>query len=168
MNRRLISRAAGDALIWALAAVLVPMSMAMAAGSSSRSRPPAAAPAQPSPYELGVKALKAGDYERALTELQKVVRTEPRNADAWNYIGFSHRRLKQFEQSLAAYQKALAIDPDHRGANEYLGELYLMTGQPDKARQQLAKLGSLCPRGCSEYDDLKKAIEAYRSAEKKG
>ena len=140
---------------------------AMAAGSSSTSRPPSPPRAQPSDYDLGVKAVQAGDYQRALALLQRVVQTEPRNADAWNYVGFSHRKLRQFELSLAAYQKALAINPGHRGANEYLGELYLMTGEPEKAQAQLAKLQSVCPGGCAEYDDLKKAIEAYRSAKKK-
>ncbi|MEX2163253.1 MAG: tetratricopeptide repeat protein [Sulfuricaulis sp.] len=149
-----------------LTLTLVPT--AMAAGSSSTSRPPSPPRAQPSDYDLGVKAVQAGDYQRALALLQRVVQAQPRNADAWNYVGFSHRKLRQFELSLAAYQKALAINPGHRGANEYLGELYLMTGEPEKAQAQLAKLQSVCPGGCAEYDDLKKAIEAYRSAKKKG
>jgi tetratricopeptide (TPR) repeat protein len=155
-------------LLFAIALTLATGSPAMAAGSSSNSRPSAPPTVQPSDYELGVKAVKAGDYQRALGLLQKVVQGEPRNADAWNYVGFSHRKLKQFDQSLAAYQKALAINPDHRGANEYLGELYLMTGEPQKAQERLAKLQRLCPRGCEEYDDLKKAVEALQSAQKKG
>jgi tetratricopeptide (TPR) repeat protein len=154
-------------LLLAFALTLTLVAPAMAAGSSSSSRP-STPMAQPSDYELGVKAVKAGDYQRALALLQKVVQGEPRNADAWNYVGFSHRKLKQFDQSLAAYQKALAINPDHRGANEYLGELYLMTGEPQKARERLAKLQSICPRGCEEYEDLKKAVEAHQSAQKKG
>lgn len=152
-------------LIVVLTLALVPP--AMAAGSSSSSRPPPPPIAQPSDYDLGVKAVQAGDYQRALALLQRVVQADSRNADAWNYIGFSHRKLQQFDQSLAAYQKALAINPDHRGANEYLGELYLKTGELEKARERLAKLQNLCPRGCSEYDDLKKAIETYQSAQKK-
>ncbi|MEX2241223.1 MAG: tetratricopeptide repeat protein [Burkholderiales bacterium] len=152
-------------LIAVLTLALTPA--AMAAGSRSTSRPPAAPTAQPTDYELGVKAVRAGDYQRAGVLLQRVVRAEPRNADAWNYIGFSHRKLRQFDQSLVAYRKALAIDPDHRGANEYLGELYVMTGELGKAEEQLAKLQSLCPRGCEEYDDLKKAVETSRSARKK-
>ena len=155
-------------LLSAIALTLALVSPAMAAGSSSTSRPSAPPRAEPSDYDVGVKAVKAGDYQRALALLQKVVQAEPRNADAWNYVGFSHRKLKQFDQSLAAYQKALAINPDHRGANEYLGELYLMTGEPQKAQERLAKLQSLCPRGCEEYEDLKKAVEAHRSAQKKG
>jgi len=161
------ARSLGTSIL-AIALILALVSPAMAAGSSSTSRPSAPPRAQPSDYDLGVKAVQAGDYQRALVLLQKVVQAEPRNADAWNYVGFSHRKLKQFDQSLAAYQKALAINPDHRGANEYLGELYLMTGEPQKARERLAKLQSLCPQGCEEYEDLKKAVEAYRSVQKRG
>lgn len=140
---------------------------ALAASSRSPSRSPAPSKAQPTDYDLGVKAVQARDWARALTLLQNVVQADPRNADAWNYIGFSHRNLKQFDQSLAAYQKALAINPDHRGANEYLGELYLQTGDLGKARERLEKLHALCPSGCREYEDLKKAIEAYRLGQKK-
>lgn len=140
---------------------------ALAAGSSSTSRPPATPRAQASDYELGVKAVQAGDYPRALSLLQKVTQAEPRNADAWNYIGFSERQLHHFDPSLSAYQKALALNPNHRGAREYLGELYLSLGDLDKAREQLAKLQSLCPAGCSEYEDLNKAIGAFRPVQKK-
>ena len=113
------------------------------------------------------EGVQAGDYQRALGSLQKVVQADPRNADAWNYIGFSQRNLQHYDESLAAYQKALAINPNHRGANEYLGELYLKTGELEKAREQLSKLQSLCPGGCEEYDDLKKAVGAYQPAQKK-
>lgn len=149
-----------------LAIALVPV--AMAAGSpSTSSRPPAAPRAQPSDYELGVKAVQARDFQRALALLEKVVQVEPRNADAWNYIGFSQRQLRHFDQSLAAYQKALALSPNHRGALEYLGELYLDLGDLAKAREQLAKLQSLCPTGCPEYDDLNKAVGAFQATQKK-
>lgn len=141
-------------------------SQAFAAGSPSPSKRPA--PPQPTTYDLGVKAVKAKDYAGALTLLQKVVQDEPRNADAWNWIGFSHRKLEQFDQSLAAYRKALAINPDHRGANEYLGELYLQTGDLAKAKEQLKKLDGLCFFGCKEYDDLKQAIKEYEESRKKG
>lgn len=164
MNYRSSLSSRVNKLMWVFPAVLISVSAAMAAGSSSRSSPPP----QPGAYELGVRAVKAGDYPRALNHLQKVVQTDPRNADAWNYIGFSHRKLRQFDQSLAAYQKALAIDPDHRGANEYLGELYLQMGDLVKARERLARLAALCPSGCEELDDLKKAIEAYESSQRKG
>jgi len=161
------ARSLGAGLL-AIALILALVSPAMAAGSSSTSRPSVPPRAQPNDYDLGVKAVQAGDFQRALALLQKVVQADPRNADAWNYVGFSHRKLKQFDPSLAAYQRALAINPDHRGANEYLGELYLMIGEPEKARERLAKLQSVCPGGCEAYDDLRRAIEAYQSAKKKG
>ncbi len=143
-------------------------SAAMAAGSPSTSRPPTPRQAPASDYDLGVKAVQAGDYARARALFQKVVQIDPRNADAWNNLGFSHRNLKQFSQSLVAYQKALAINPDHLGANEYLGELYLQIGNLEKTREQVNKLSALCPSGCKEADDLRKAIKAYESAQKKG
>ena len=118
-----------NALVVALALGLV--STAMAAGTSSKSTPRKAGD-----YELGVKAVKAANYEKALNLLRKVVAAKPGNADAWNYIGLSQRKLKKFDQALGAYRKALAIDPDHRGANEYLGELYLDMGQVGGAEQR--------------------------------
>ena len=132
------------------------VSQAMAAGTSSKSTPRKAGD-----YELGVKAVKAAHYDKAIKLLSKVVAAKPGNADAWNYIGFSHRKLKRFDQAMSAYRKALAIDPEHRGANEYLGELYLQTGDLAKAKERLKKLDDVCTFGCEEFDDLKAAIKAY-------
>lgn len=131
-----------------------------AAGSSSSST---RSTAQPSIYDQGVQAVEAGNYRRALELMEQVVRSEPDNADAWNYIGFSSRKLNRFEQALAAYQQALDIDPEHRGANEYLGELYLQMGELDKARERLRVLDKACTFGCEEFDDLEKAIDRYQS-----
>ena len=132
------------------------VSQAMAAGTTSKSTPRKAGD-----YELGVKAVKAANYDKAIKLLSKVVAAKPGNADAWNYIGFSHRKLKRFDQAMSAYRNALAIDPDHRGANEYLGELYLQTGDLAKAKERLKKLDDVCTFGCEEFDDLKAAIKAY-------
>ncbi len=135
-------------------------SAALAAGSASNST---RQPQPSSAYDLGVKAVQSGDYTGALRALKKAVNQDPGNANAWNYIGFSHRNLKQFDKSLNAYQKALSIDPSHRGANEYLGELYLMMGNLEKANERLEKLDKLCAFGCKEYDELKAAIKAHGS-----
>ncbi len=134
------------------------VSAAMAAGSTSSSKP--------SKLEVAEKAVKAGNYNRAIELLQKVVASDSQNADAWNYLGFSQRKLKRFDQALVAYQKALAIDPQHRGANEYLGELYLQTGNLAKAKERLKKLDDVCTFGCDEFDDLKQAIKAYEASHK--
>ena len=134
------------------------VSAAMAAGSTS--------PSKPSKLAVAEKAVKAGNYNRAIELLQKVVAGDSQNADAWNYLGFSQRKLKKFDQALGAYQKALAIDPEHRGANEYLGELYLQTGNLAKAKERLKKLDDVCTFGCEEFDDLKQAIKAYEASNK--
>ena len=134
------------------------VSVAMAAGSSSSSTQP-----RDSYYEQGVKAVKSANYKKAIKLFNKVVAAKPTDADAWNYLGFSNRKLKKFDQALSAYQRALAIDPNHRGANEYLGELYLQTDELEKARERLKKLDDICYFGCEEFNDLKAAILAYEN-----
>ena len=105
-------------------------------------------------------AVRDGRYERAISLLQKFVVRNDNNASAWNYLGFSRRKLGQFDNALADYKKALAINPDHKGANEYLGELYVELGRLDLARERLSKLGAICNVSCEEYLDLQAAIRA--------
>lgn len=109
------------------------------------------------------KLVKAGDYAGAIPLLEKTLSAEPKNADALNYLGYSHRKLGDREKALAHYQKALALEPKHRGANEYLGELYLEMGELAKAEERLEVLDRACWLGCDEYSDLKKAIKAYKA-----
>jgi Flp pilus assembly protein TadD len=101
--------------------------------------------------------LKAKDHRGALSELLVLVEKSP-HADVYNLMGFAHRKLGDFKQGLTYYRKALELDPDHRSALEYLGELYVETGELAKAREMLTKLEKLCPQGCEERDDLAKAI----------
>lgn len=131
-------------------------SAAMAAGSSSTS-------SKPSELADAETAIEAGDYNRAIGLLERVIADDPQNADAWNFLGFSQRNLKRLDQALDAYRKALAIDPEHLGANEYLGELYLQTGDLAKAKERLEKLDDACMFGCDEFDDLQQAIEEYEA-----
>ncbi len=112
------------------------------------------------------RAVKAGEYEPAISLLQKVIGADPGDANAYNYLGFSHRKLGRYETALAFYRKALKLDPDHRGAREYLGELYLELGDLKKAEQQLAALGNLCTFGCEEFTDLEKAVKTYKAGRK--
>ena len=101
--------------------------------------------------------LKAKDHEAALADLLALVDKSP-HADVYNLMGFAFRKLGDFTQGLTYYRKALELDPDHRSALEYLGELYVETGELAKAREMLAKLEKLCPQGCEEREDLAKAI----------
>lgn len=108
------------------------------------------------------KLIKAEKYQQAIVELDEALSDKPDNADLLNLLAYSHRKLDHFDIALENYLKALKIDPEHRGANEYLGELYLQLGQPEKAEERLAVLDKECFFGCEEYDELKQAIEDYR------
>jgi tetratricopeptide (TPR) repeat protein len=98
--------------------------------------------------------------------LQRAADREPRNADAFNWLAYATRRNGDPAGSIPIYQKALAIDPKHRGAHEYIGEAYLILGNLAKAKEHLARLDSLCLLPCSEYSDLKKAVERYEKSGK--
>jgi tetratricopeptide (TPR) repeat protein len=102
------------------------------------------------------------NYQQAVIDLQEALLAAPDDADLLNLYAFSQRKLNKFDIALENYQKALQIDPEHRGANEYLGELYLILDQPDKAEERLEVLDKECFFGCEEYDELKQAIEDYR------
>lgn len=117
---------------------------------------------QNSDYRAAVAAIKTEDYENALVFLKKADQSLPENADILNLLGYSYRQLGVFESSLDYYHRALEIDPQHLGANEYLGELYLQTGELEKAQERLEVLADACWFGCEEYDELKEAIEAYK------
>ena len=117
-------------------------------------------------YTAGVRAIKADKFAEAIPLLQRVVGRDARNADAYNWLAYATRRNGNPAASLPIYEKALAIDPKHRGAHEYIGEAYLMLGNVAKAREHLARLDSLCLLPCSEYRDLKKAVEQYEKTGK--
>jgi tetratricopeptide (TPR) repeat protein len=102
-------------------------------------------------------------YSKALPKLEEVVEEDKKNADAYNYLGFANRKLGNLTIALGHYQKALSLNPDHLGALEYLGELYLELGQLANAEQNLARLQQLCDKGCEELEDLQKAIATFKS-----
>ena len=101
--------------------------------------------------------IKAKDFKAALAELTPMLATN-QHADVYNLMGFSLRKTGDYKQAYTFYRKALDFDPEHKGALEYLGELYVETGQLDKARENVAQLKKLCPNGCEELADLEKAI----------
>lgn len=111
------------------------------------------------------KLIESGNYRDAVPVLDKVVSADENNANAYNYLGYAYRHLGEYDKSKQYYDRALAIDADHRGAREYLGELYLELDDLDSAQQQLAKLDEICTTGCSEYDELKRAIDEYEQSQ---
>jgi tetratricopeptide (TPR) repeat protein len=114
-------------------------------------------------YTQAEKLIKDGKYADAIPLLNKAVKTNPKSADAYNYLGYSYRQLGQFEAAMEYYHTALGLQPKHLGANEYLGELYLQLGEVDKAEERLAVLDKECFFGCEEYSDLKQAIAEYKA-----
>jgi tetratricopeptide (TPR) repeat protein len=113
-------------------------------------------------FAAGKKALVAGDWNAAIAALELAALRDPRNADIQNYIGYAHRRLRQLGQAMQHYQQALMFNRRHRSAHEHLGELYLVLGEPAKAEEKLAALGNICLIPCEEYDDLQRAMAAYK------
>jgi len=103
--------------------------------------------------------IKAKDFKAALAELTPMLATY-QHADVYNLMGFSLRKTGDYKQAYTFYRKALDFDPNHKGALEYLGELYVETGQMDKAKENVARLRELCPSGCEELADLEKAVNA--------
>lgn len=103
-------------------------------------------------------------YDEAIRYLKKAETEEPKNADVKNLIAYSYRKLGQYRLAYQYYQQALALDPKHKGAHEYLGELYVNIRRLDKAQEQLAVLQKLCTKACDEYKRLHKAIEDYKQS----
>ena len=101
--------------------------------------------------------IKAKDFKAALAELTPMLTTY-QHADVYNLMGFSLRKTGDYQQAYTFYRKALDFDPEHKGALEYLGELYVETGEVEKARQNVVLLKKLCPSGCEELADLEQAI----------
>jgi len=118
-----------------------------------------------SDLKTAIKLIKEEKYNDAQPLLQKVVKADPDNADAYNMLGYSQRKLGNKDVALGYYNKALNLNPRHRGANEYLGQLYLELNKPAKAKERLDVLDKSCTFGCDEYTSLKEAIEAYEKAQ---
>jgi tetratricopeptide (TPR) repeat protein len=108
----------------------------------------------------GRAAVKAGDWARAVALLQPYLQAQPDDADGYNLLGFSLRHLRQYAESEAAYERALSLDPSHRGAHEYKGELMLILGQRQRALSHLQALERLCGTSCEEYEELRRAVDA--------
>lgn len=113
-------------------------------------------------FIAATSAIEAENYAQAVIELEKLMLERTNDADLYNLLGYSQRKQQQFEVAEQHYLRALEIKPKHRGANEYLGELYLETNRLDKAKERLKVLDKVCFLPCKQYRDLKKAIKLYQ------
>ena len=113
-------------------------------------------------YNQAKALINQEKYAEAVPYLQKAVEARPQSADAFNYLGYSHRKIGDFDAAMKYYQRALQLQPRHLGANEYLGELYLEMGDLAKAEERLEVLDDACFFGCEEYSELKELIKDYK------
>ena len=112
-------------------------------------------------YEKQGKLEKAQkSYAKAQKLLIKSNKKKPNKADTLNYLGFTTRKLGDFENGEKYYLQGLAVDPTHKGINEYLGELYVATNRHSLAVERLEVLKSC---NCEEYDQLKAVIAGEKS-----
>ena len=145
---------------------LIISSSLMAAGSDSSS----SSSSKTSLYEDAVKLVKrAGKFEKkektekakklyteAFNKLEKAHKSDKKNPDILNYMGFTSRKVGNFDQAEKFYLKGLNIKPNHNGINEYLGELYVQTNKIDKANERLEVLKNC---NCKEYGELELIIK---------
>ena len=145
---------------------LIISSSLMAAGSDSSS----SSSSKTSLYEDAVKLVKrAGKFEKkektekakklyteAFNKLEKAHKSDKKNPDILNYMGFTSRKVGNFDQAEKFYLKGLNIKPNHNGINEYLGELYVQTNRIDKANERLEILKNC---NCKEYGELELIIK---------
>ena len=145
----------------------------MAAGSDSSSSGSSSSMNE-SLYEDAVKLVKrAGKlekkdkidkarklYAQAFNKLEKAYKSDKKNPDILNYMGFTTKKTGNFEKAEKFYLEGLSLKPDHNGINEYLGELYVQTNRIDKANERLEVLKSC---SCKEYSELELIIKTRGS-----
>ena len=116
-----------------------------------------------SDYAAGKQAVDRKDWGEAARRFEKASIRYPENADLHNYLGYANRNLKRFDLAFKHYKQAIALDPRHRGAHEYIGETYLLTGDVAAAERHLGALREICLLPCEQLTDLESAIKAWRS-----
>lgn len=109
--------------------------------------------------------VKVQQWSQAEAELKELRHSASNSADVWNWSGYVARKSGRLSQAFPYYDKALQLDPKHRGAHEYLGEAYLQNGERQKAQQQLQILQGLCGQ-CEEARDLSAALKSAPQQEK--
>jgi len=113
-------------------------------------------------FAAGKVAIEAKDWNAAIKALSSAALRDTRNPDIQNYLGYAYRHTGQLDLAFRHYQRALQLDPRHRGAHEYVGEAYLLANNLAKAEEHLAALQRICLVPCEQYEDLKKAVAEYR------
>jgi tetratricopeptide (TPR) repeat protein len=114
-------------------------------------------------YFAASALINEGRYSDALYSLHDAALALGPHADVLTYQGFANRKLHNYEVAIGFYSAALKLNPDHRGANEYLGEYFVETHQMAKAKAQLVKLEKICKFGCEQAEELRRWIAGDKS-----
>ena len=100
-------------------------------------------------------------YKKAIKNLLESNNQDPSNPDTLNLLGFSHRKIGDYDNAEIYYAMGLEIDPKHIGINEYMGELFVVTNRMDEAKKRLAVLKDC---NCKEYNELKQVIDGTKQS----
>ena len=100
-------------------------------------------------------------YKKAIKNLLESNNQDPSNPDTLNLLGFSHRKIGDYDNAEIYYAMGLEIDPKHVGINEYMGELFVVTNRMDEAKKRLAVLKDC---NCKEYNELKQVIDGTKQS----
>jgi hypothetical protein len=144
---------------------LVAIAALSAASAWAAGRDPTPAAPEDPVLEKTRAAIAGTDWKLAREITREGLVRNPGNADYHNLHAYSIRMGADPQMDLVFrhYNEALRIDAEHRGAHEYLGEAYLMTGNLEKAKEHLKVLDQLCTLPCREYTMLKKAVAEYEA-----
>ena len=113
-------------------------------------------------FEKKNKETKAKNaYKKAIKNLLESNNQDPSNPDTLNLLGFSHRKIGDYDNAEIYYAMGLEIDPKHIGINEYMGELFVVTNRMDEAKKRLAVLEDC---NCKEYNELKQVIDGTKQS----
>ena len=145
-----------------MAALVFSGQAALAAGGGANEMPALGSPPEDPNFTIGRQAVEAKNWQTAVDAFGKVVAKDPRNADGFNMLAYSYRKMGNLDMAFKNYDEALRIDPKHRAAHEYLGEAYLMAGNLAKAEEHLSTLDKLCFFGCEEFRELKQKVAEYK------
>lgn len=104
------------------------------------------------------------DYAKALPILIEVVSVDQKNADAFAYLGNIYQQMGKNDDAVKYYEMAINVDKKHKGANQHLGELYLIRGDLPKAQERLMILEKTCPKNCLETKILKEKVDGFSKA----
>lgn len=145
----------------ALFAIATGVVIAPSAAEPYESKPDAAL--RDPDYAAGKQAMEKKEWEEAARRFMRAAVRDPDNPDLQNYLGYAYRNLKRFDLAFKHYRQAIVLDPRHRGAHEYIGETYLITGDLAGAEKHLLALREICLLPCEELDDLERAVKAFRA-----